>query len=61
MSGQRAQLVTIAPFSIETRSDGRFSLAQPARCASVVSMLSGSRPDSDMGTPPLAAGIEPDR
>ena len=61
ISGHRAHDVTMAPFSTETRSVGRFSDAQIARCASVVSMLSGSEPVSDMGTPPLAAGIDPVR
>ena len=56
ISGQRAHDVTIAPFSTETRSVGRFSDAQIARCASVVSMLSGSAPDSDMGHAALGRG-----
>ena len=61
ISGQRAQLVAIAPFSTETRSVGRFCPAHVARSASVVRMSSGSQ-SGDMGTPPhLAAGASPFR
>ena len=55
ISGQRAQLHTIAPFSTLTRSEGRSSEFHTARSASVVRILSGSAP-SERGTPPLAAG-----
>jgi len=59
ISGQRAHDVTMAPFSTDTGSVGRFSPAQPARCASVVRMFSGSLPSSDICTPPLAAAMLP--
>ena len=60
ISGQRAQLVTMAPFSVETRSAGSCSVFQPAICASVVRTLSGSV-ESDMGTPPGACLSSPRR
>ena len=44
IKGQRAQLHTMAPFSTETRSVGRFWLLHSARSASVQRMLSGSAP-----------------
>ena len=61
MSGQRAQLVTMAPFSVDTGSAGSCSLFQPATCEGVVSTESGFMPFSDMGTPPLAEATSPFR
>ena len=52
MSGHRAEFTTTAPFSTDTRSDGRPWLFQLATCASVVRMDSGlAVADMGMATP----------